>query len=147
MAMIKFSDVSLGYGGNTVAEHIDFLVEAGKYVCIIGENGSGKTTLMKAMLGLHPVQSGVISFDDGLRYSDIGYLPQQTEIQRDFPACVREVVMSGCLAADKFRPFYTKSDKARAKWAMEQMEICDLAGKCYRELSDLTRRRQAKCTA
>ncbi len=135
MAIVKFCDVSLGYGGNTVAEHIEFNVNAGDYICIVGENGSGKSTMLKALLGLHPVQSGKVIFGDGLRTGDIGYLSQQTAVQRDFPACVREVVMSGCLAAYKFHPFYTKSDKARAKWAMEQMEIIPLAGKCYRELS------------
>ena len=135
MAIISVNDVSLGYGGNTVAEHINFELEAGKYLCIVGENGSGKSTLLKALLGLHPVQSGKILFGEGLRASDIGYLPQKTETQQDFPACVREVVMSGCLASKKFRPFYTKSDKARAKWAMEQMEIAEFSGKCYRALS------------
>ncbi len=135
MSIIKFSDVSLGYGGNTVAEGIDFEVEAGKYVCIVGENGSGKSTLLKALLGLHPVQSGSIELGEGLRRCDIGYLPQQTEVQRDFPACVREVVLSGCLATDKFHPFHTRADKARARWAMEQMGISDLAPRCYRELS------------
>ncbi len=135
MSIVKFSEVSLGYGGNTVAEGISFEVKAGDYVCIVGENGSGKSTMLKALLGLHPVLSGDIAFGEGLRRCDIGYLSQQTETQRDFPACVKEVVLSGCLAVERFHPFYTKADKARAKWAMEQMEIVDLAGKCYRELS------------
>ncbi len=135
MAIVTFSDVSLGYGGNTVAEGISFEINDGDYICIVGENGSGKSTMLKALLGLHAAQSGEIALGDGLRRCDVGYLPQQTEVQRDFPACVREVVMSGCLAVDKFRPFYTRADKSRAKWAMEQMEIVPLAGKCYRELS------------
>ncbi len=135
MSIVEFKAVALGYGGNTVAENISFKINGGEYVCIVGENGSGKSTLLKAMLGLHPVVSGEIVYGDGLCHSEIGYLPQQTETQRDFPACVREVIISGCISGDKFRPFYTSADRKRAKWAMEQMEISSLAGKCYRELS------------
>lgn len=135
MALVKFSDVTLGYNGNTVAQHIDFEINSGDYVCIVGENGSGKSTLMKALLGLHAPMSGEVSFGDGLRRDDIGYLPQQTAVQRDFPACVREVVQSGCLNSARFHPFYTRADKARARQAMEQMDITELSGKCYRELS------------
>ncbi len=135
MSIVNFKDISLGYGGNTVAEHISFSINQGDYVCIVGENGSGKSTLLKALLGLHPVMSGNIDFGDGLCRHEIGYLPQQTETQRDFPASVKEVVLSGCIATGKFAPFYSKADKARAKWAMEQMEIAYISGKCYRELS------------
>ena len=134
MPLIKCSGVALGYNGSAVAENIDFEINSGDYLCVVGENGSGKSTLMKALLHLHPPIGGSIEYGDGLKQNDIGYLPQQTAVQRDFPASVREVVLSGCLNG-KFHPFYNREDKKRAAAAMAQMKIGDLAAQCYRELS------------
>ena len=95
MSQIICRDVSIGYEGHTVSKNITFSVDAGDYLCIVGENGSGKSTLMRALLGLKSLEGGEITFGDGLERSDIGYLPQQTEAQKDFPASVEEVVLSG----------------------------------------------------
>ena len=134
MALITCNDVTLGYEGTAVAEHISFSVECGDYLCIVGENGSGKTTLMRALLGLIKPISGSISIGDGLRAGEIGYLPQQTAVQRDFPASVREVVMSGC-AGRGLAPFYSRAQKQRANEAVERLEIGELINRSYRELS------------
>lgn len=135
MSLIKCKDLCLGYDGKTVVEGLTFSVERGSYLCIVGENGSGKSTLMKTMLGLKKPISGSIELEEGLSRSEIGYLPQQTAIQRDFPASVREIVISGCLNKSGLRPFYTKKEKARAAATMSRVGVEELAQRCYRELS------------
>ncbi len=130
-AEIVCERVSLGYETGTVAEGLHFTVHRGDYLCILGENGSGKSTLVKALLGLHPAQSGSITRN----VKGIGYLPQQTVVQKDFPASVREIVRSGCLGKSGFRPFYTKAERDRAEQNMERLGITALARRCYRELS------------
>ena len=106
MALITVSNASLGYEGKAIVSDINFSVSDGDYLCIVGENGSGKSTLMKTLLGQKNVISGKIEFSDGLKQNEIGYLPQQTEVQKDFPASVKEIVLSGCLNRSGFRPFY-----------------------------------------
>lgn len=135
MAQIQCKELSLGYDGNVIIENLNFRVEAGDYLCIVGENGSGKSTLMRTLLGLQLPLSGEITVGDGLKRTEIGYLPQQTRVQRDFPASVREVVLSGCQNRCGLRPFYNRQDKQRAEQAMEKMNILPLQNKCYRELS------------
>lgn len=135
MAQIICKELSLGYEGKTVSHHLNFEVNSGDYLCIVGENGAGKSTLMKALLGLNPQISGEILTGDGLEASEIGYLPQQTAVQRDFPASVKEVVFSGCLNRCGLRPFYRKSEKRMALQHMERLGISHLANHCYRELS------------
>lgn len=135
MAQLTCTDLTLGYEGVPVIEHLSFSVDAGNYLYIVGENGSGKSTLMKALLGLKSPMAGKIETDDGLQPDEIGYLPQQTAVQRDFPASVQEIVRSGCLNRSGFRPFYTKSEKQRAQENMERLGIAHLAKRCYRELS------------
>ncbi len=127
--------ITLGYEGNIVTENIDFTVNKGDYLCILGENGSGKSTLVKALLGLKSQVSGEINRSNDCTGKEIGYLPQQTVVQRDFPASVREIVRSGYLAKCGFRPFYNKQEKELAENTMEQLGIHHLAKKCYRELS------------
>ena len=135
MALITVSNASLGYEGKAIVSDINFSVCEGDYLCIVGENGSGKSTLMKTLLGQKNVISGKIEFSDGLKQNEIGYLPQQTDVQKDFPASVKEIVLSGCLNRIGFRPFYSKSQKETAARNMEKLGITDLSGKCYRELS------------
>ncbi len=135
MAQIACNDLKLGYDGNVIIEDLNFRVESGDYLCIVGENGSGKSTLMRTLLGLQQPISGEITVGDGLKRTEIGYLPQQTRVQRDFPASVREVVLSGCQNRCGLRPFYNRQDKDRAKQAMEKMNILPLQNRCYRELS------------
>ena len=135
MSQLTCTDLTLGYGSQQILSGLSFEVNAGDYLCIVGENGSGKTTLMKTILGLNKPLGGAIEFGDGVTARTIGYLPQQTDVQRDFPASVREIVISGCLGHDGFRPFYSKADKALALRSMERMNISDLSRRCYRELS------------
>ena len=111
MALIKCENVSIGYEGQTVVRDLNFEIGQGDYLCIVGENGSGKSTLVKSLLGLKAVDSGKIEFGDGLKQKEIGYLPQQNDFQKDFPASVYEVVLSGRLNSRGFRPFYTATDK------------------------------------
>jgi len=135
MSLLDIRELSIGYDSHIVAEHISFRVDAGVYLCIVGENGAGKTTLMRTLLGLQPPVSGTIEFGDGLRRNEIGYLPQQTFVQRDFPASVREIVLSGCQGKAGFRPFYSREEKELAEKNIERMGISDLAHVSYRRLS------------
>ncbi len=135
MALITTQDLSLGYDSEIIVENLNFEVNAGDYLCIVGENGSGKTTLMKTLLHLQDPLGGQILFGEGLKKNEIGYLPQQTIFQKDFPASVREIVLSGCQGRLGIRPFYNKNEKTLAGKNMERMDITDLAGRSFRELS------------
>ena len=135
MAQLICRDLSLGYEGTTVVSGLNFKVNQGDYLCIVGENGSGKTTLMKAVLGLISPISGEIVTGDGIKKSAIGYLPQQTLVQKDFPASVWEIVLSGCQSHAGLRPFYNKEEKCLAHANMEKMHISHLSKKSYRTLS------------
>ncbi len=135
MSQLSCQNLTLGYGTKTVIENLSFSVNKGDYLCIVGENGSGKSTLMKTILRLLKPLSGTISTGDGLLPDEISYLPQQTDVQRDFPASVREIVLSGCQSRCGRRPFYNKEEKELAAAAMKKLGITNLAKKCYRELS------------
>lgn len=132
MTILTVEHLTMAYETAIVADDISFAVERGDYVCIVGENGSGKTTLVKGLLGLLSPKSGKIEYH-GIKPSEIGYLPQQNAVQRDFPASVKEVVLSGCI--DSRHPFYTKSDKLRAREALEKMNAEKLLDLSYRDLS------------
>ena len=110
MSVLSCRDVCLGYDGKTIISDLNFETDQGDYLCIVGENGSGKSTLIKAILGLIPLSSGKITTGDGVKRNEIGYLPQQTSIQRDFPASVWEIVLSGCQGGAGMRPFYSKAE-------------------------------------
>ncbi len=135
MPLLSCRNLTLGYDGIPVLSGVSFDVCAGDYLCIVGENGSGKSTLMKTVLGLQKPLQGEIIFGDGLKQTEIGYLPQQTAVQKDFPATVQEIVLSGCQARAGKRPFYSKAEKALAEKNMERMELIPLSRRCYRELS------------
>ena len=130
--LIQCQDLALGYETGLAVRHLTFTVNSGDYLCLVGENGSGKSTLVKGLLGLLPPVSGSIRFF-GLSPREIGYLPQQTPVQKDFPASVEEVVLSGCLGRRGFFPFYTKGDKARAAENMERLGIAELAGQMEKQ--------------
>ncbi len=135
MEQIRVENLTLGYEGKTVLRDLSFTVHTGDYLCIIGENGSGKSTLMKAIMGLHVPSQGCITIGDGLYANEIGYLPQQTIVQRDFPASVKEIVLSGCQGRCGMRPYYTKEEKQLALGSMSKMGVSGYARRCYRELS------------
>ena len=133
--LLACRDAVIGYDNTVAVNGVSFELERGDYLCIVGENGSGKSTLLKGILGLIPMRGGSVDFADGLRRTDIGYLPQQTVVQKDFPASVREIVLSGCQGHCGSRPFYSKEEKKLAADAMEKMQITPLAKRCYRTLS------------
>ena len=135
MSFITVKNLEVGYEKKTITDPISFKVDRQDYLCIVGENGAGKSTLMKTLLGLIKPVAGEIEFGDGLKANEIGYLPQQTVVQRDFPASVKEIVLSGCQARAGLRPFYNKEEKKLAEENMERMGISSLADSCYRELS------------
>ena len=141
MALIKCENVSIGYEGQMVVHDLNFEINQGDYLCIVGENGSGKSTLVKSLLGLKNVDKGKIVFDDGLKQTEIGYLPQQTDVKKDFPASVYEVVLSGRLNSRGMKPFYTAEDKKQAWEKMDMLGIRDLAKQCFRDLSGGQRQR------
>ena len=152
--LITCKNLSLGYDGNAVVRNLDFAVEHGDYLWIVGENGSGKTTLLKGLLRLlnplNPVEGSIV-FCDELRQGRIGYLPQQASLKKDFPAGVYEIVLSGNLGGIGLRPFYSVKEKALAAQAMEQLGIAHLKKRCFRELSGGQQRRvllaRALCAA
>ena len=135
MALITAKDLTLGYENRAVVKGLDFEVESGDYLCIVGENGSGKTTLMRTLLGLQEPLSGEVLFGDGVSKNEIGYLPQQSLVQKDFPATVGEIVLSGCAGSLGKKFFYGKKEKQKAAENMKRMEIEDLKNRCFRELS------------
>ncbi|MDD6136049.1 MAG: metal ABC transporter ATP-binding protein [Lachnospiraceae bacterium] len=135
MAYITCENLLLGYDGVPVAKDISFTVNEGDYLCIIGENGAGKSTLMKTLLHLTTPLGGSFSMGDGIKPYEIGYLPQQTVVQKDFPASVWEIVMSGTLSKGGFRPFYSKEQKKLAMDNLKRMGIENLKDECYRNLS------------
>jgi zinc transport system ATP-binding protein len=134
-ALISCKDLTFRYDGRTVVTNLSFQITSGDYLCVVGENGSGKSTLISGLLGLKKPYFGSICFENGLKQTDVGYLPQQTEIQKDFPASAYEVVISGRLGTEGLFPFYRKKDKDMASEHMEQLGISHLRNQCYKELS------------
>ena len=135
MALFTCKDVAFAYDGVTAVEGLNFEINAGDYLGIVGANGAGKSTLIAGLLGLKSPGSGQIIMGDGLRKNEIGYLPQKSPIQRDFPASVYEVVLSGRLNRQGFRPFYKKADKKAVEVNLKRLGIEDLKKRCFRELS------------
>ncbi len=135
MALLTCDHVSLGYDGVVTLRDVSFSLEGGEYLCIVGENGAGKSTLIKGLLKLKKPMNGAISTGNGLKSSEIGYLPQQTQAQKDFPASVYEVVLSGRLNSLGFKPFFTKKDRQDALDKIALMGLMELKNKSYQELS------------
>ena len=133
--LLKCEHVDFGYENYDVVKDVSMEINPGDYLCIVGENGSGKSTLMKGLLGLIKPTGGILTLADELKRSGIGYLPQQTPAQKDFPATVREVVISGCLGKRGNRPFYSAKERRIAAVNMERLGIMDLRNSCYRDLS------------
>ena len=133
--LLACRDVSLGYEGQSVLSHLDLSIREGDYLCIVGDNGSGKSTLLRGLLGLLPPQSGEIWRSAELKRGNLGYLPQQTRAQRDFPATVYEVVLSGCLNKKGMHFFYSSAQKSEALMNMGKLGVLELKDQCYRDLS------------
>ena len=133
--LLACRDVSLGYEGQSVLTHLNITIQEGDYLCIVGDNGSGKSTLLRGLLGLLPPQSGEIWRSPELRRGNLGYLPQQTQAQRDFPATVYEVVLSGCLNQKGMHFFYSPAQKSAALMNLGKLGVLELKDQCYRDLS------------
>lgn len=127
--------VDFGYENHDAVVDLNLEICPGDYLCVVGENGSGKSTFIKGLLGLLKPTGGTLYVSEELRRGGIGYLPQQTAAQKDFPATVYEVVLSGTLSRRGNRPFYSGAEKRIAISNMERLGIAGLRGKCYRELS------------
>ena len=136
MNLINVENLLFGYGSNNVLHNINMEVKSGEFICIVGENGSGKTSLIKCILGLNKTTSGKIEVNER-----IGYLPQMTEIQNNFPATIEEIVLSGTIVDNIRKMFYTKKDKEKAKKIMQKLELYDIRKKCFYELSGGQRQR------
>ncbi|GHV35634.1 iron ABC transporter ATP-binding protein [Synergistales bacterium] len=152
MALLTLRDVSFAYEGETVVGSVSFELSSRDFLCVLGENGSGKSTLVKGILRLLKPESGEILIGEGLRRDEIGYMPQGAQLQKDFPASVFEVVISGRLARrGRFCPFYTRSDKAVAREKLDSLGILDLSEKSFCDLSGGQRQRtllaRALCAA
>ncbi|MDR0861326.1 MAG: metal ABC transporter ATP-binding protein [Oscillospiraceae bacterium] len=133
--VIACQNAAFGYEGNTAVSGLNFTVNSGDYLCVVGENGSGKSTLIKGLLRLKRPQSGSVLTGDGLLPAEIGYLPQQTAAQKDFPASAHEVVLSGRMGARGIAPFYSRRDKSVVDENLRLLGIESLRNRCYRELS------------
>jgi len=138
--LLEVTDLCIGYDGKSIMDDICFSIASGSYLCIVGENGAGKSTLLKTISGLQKPIYGTVHFSAMRR--EIGYLPQQTAVQHDFPASAEEIVSSGALSRGKwYRPFYNKEEKERITWACEKTGVSSFARQCFRELSGGQQRR------
>ncbi len=135
MELIKCEGLVTGYGDKQVVKNLTFCVNQGDFLCVLGENGSGKTTLMRTLLGLNPPLGGSLQFCNGLKMNELGYLPQQANVKKDFPASAYEVVLSGYAGRSKSRPFYSAEQKKSALQTMEELKITSLRNRCFSELS------------
>jgi len=135
MPFIACQGASFGYEGNTAVTGLDFEVRRGDYLCVVGENGSGKSTLLKGLLRLVAPVQGKVEYGGGLAPADIGYLPQQTAAQKDFPATAYEVILSGRLGSRGLRPFYGRRDRQVTEQNIARLGLGELRQRCYRELS------------
>ena len=135
MKIIECKKLNIGYPDKVICKDINFAVEKGDYLCVIGENGSGKSTLIKTILGLIKPLGGKIVFDNNFNQTHVGYLPQQTDAQRDFPATVKEIVMSGFLGRMGWRPFYNRAEKEKAQTILKTLGIADYQNRSFKELS------------
>ena len=134
-ALLKCRQLTLGYGNKDVVRDLDYDVNAGDYLCIVGRNGSGKTTFLRGLAGLLSPRSGSVELCDGLKRNQIGFLPQITVVQKDFPATVEEIVLSAFQGKKFFMPFYGRSQRERAMESMALTRTESLAKSCFRELS------------
>ena len=135
MAQLRCENISVGYEDGIVVSDVSFELNRGDYVCIVGENGAGKSSLLKGILGLAKIQGGKIEYGDGMSRADVGYLPQQKDYQKNFPATVKEVVMSGFLNKMGLRPYYNRAEKAKAMEILSDFGMADYVRASFGSLS------------
>lgn len=135
MAILTAKKVKIGFGENVVIKDASFSLDEGDFACVVGTNGSGKSTLIKAILGLIKPMSGTIEYGEGLTQTTIGYLPQETRPDANFPATVEEIVLSGCLGHMKMRPFYCHKEHEHVRESLRTLGIDELAKASFMKLS------------
>ena len=135
MALLELKKLRLSYGEQTILKDASFALEQGDFACVVGANGSGKSTLVKAILGLIKPASGEVIYGDGLAQTQIGYLPQETRVDGNFPATAEEIVLSGCLGHMSIKPFYCHHEKKHALECLDILGIGNLAKKSFSDLS------------
>ena len=135
MAQLRCENISVGYEDGIVVSDVSFELNRGDYVCIVGENGAGKSSLLKGILGLAKIQGGKLEYGDGMSRADVGYLPQQKDYQKNFPATVKEVVMSGFLNKMGLRPYYNRAEKAKAMEILSDFGMADYVRASFGSLS------------
>ena len=135
MAQLRCENISVGYEDGIVVSDVSFELNRGDYVCIVGENGAGKSSLLKGILGLARIQGGKLEYGDGMSRADVGYLPQQKDYQKNFPATVKEVVMSGFLNKMGLRPYYNRAEKAKAMEILSDFGMADYVRASFGSLS------------
>ena len=134
MSLIEIRNLSLGYDKDIILKHVNLDIEENDFICIVGPNGSGKSTLVKGILGLIKPIKGKVKYN-GLKQNFIGYMPQETKVDANFPASVFEIVLSGTLNSEKYKMFYTKSQKETAMNNMKLLGIEKLKNKSFCDLS------------
>lgn len=135
MAQLRCENISVGYEDGIVVSDVSFELNRGDYVCIVGENGAGKSSLLKGILGLARIQGGKLEYGDGMSRADVGYLPQQKDYQKNFPATVKEVVMSGFLNKMGLRPYYNRAEKTKAMEILSDFGMADYVRASFGSLS------------
>lgn len=135
MAQLRCENISVGYEDGIVVSDVSFELNRGDYVCIVGENGAGKSSLLKGILGLAKIQGGKLEYGDGMSRADVGYLPQQKDYQKNFPATVKEVVMSGFLNKMGLRPYYNRAEKGKAMEILSDFGMADYVRASFGSLS------------
>ena len=134
MSLIELDNVTLGYDKHIVLKNIDLKIEEGDFICVVGPNGSGKSTLIKGILGLIKPLKGKIKYN-GLKQNFIGYMPQETKVDANFPASVSEIVLSGTLNSIGLKPFYSKEAKEKVLKTLKLLNIENIKNKSFADLS------------
>ena len=149
--MIKCHNLTLGYGSKNIVNSFNYEINSGEYLCIIGRNGCGKTTFLRGLAGVLRPKAGRIELRDNLKRNQIGYLPQITIAQKDFPASVEEIVLSAFQGKSLLLPFYGKALRKRADECLELTHATNLRKESFRELSEGQKQRvllaRALCAA
>jgi zinc transport system ATP-binding protein len=134
-SILELKQLRLGFGDNIVINNASLVLEEGDFACIVGANGAGKSTLVRAILGLIKPLGGDIHYCGDLKQTQIGYLPQETRPDSNFPATVEEIVLSGCLGHMGWKPFYCHKEKQHIRRSLKILGIESLAKKRFVDLS------------
>lgn len=135
--ILSVKDLNFNYGKIKILKDINFELDKGDYLGIIGANGSGKTTLIKVLLGLLQPSSGTVVYHQNiLEDNALGYVPQKTfGDHQNFPATVKEIVRTGLLANKGFLKQYNDEDNKKVVEILNRLNLCDLKNRKINKLS------------